>query len=99
MAGMNGHGNDHEDRISKLEAARKEIEDTLVVMAHLEKNAAARVKEHAQFIAEQQALLDAHTRQLEEERVARKALDARVDRLVSSIGELIARIPPSSLAL
>ena len=25
------------------------------------------------------------------------ALDARVDKLVSSIGELIARIPPSSL--
>ncbi len=50
---MAENGN-HEQRISKLEAARKEMEDALVVMAHLETKSSARVKEHAEFIAEHQ---------------------------------------------
>jgi 5-enolpyruvylshikimate-3-phosphate synthase len=54
MAEPNGSGriDDHEERLRKLEAARKEIEDALVVMAHLEATAAARIKEHAQFISD-----------------------------------------------
>ena len=53
MAESNGGGriDDHEERIKKLEAARREMEDTMIVMAHLESKAAARIKEHAEFIA------------------------------------------------
>ena len=36
---------DMEERVSKLEAARKEMEDALVVMAHLESKSVARIKE------------------------------------------------------
>jgi hypothetical protein len=59
MAEPNGSGqiDDHEERIGKLEAARKEMEDTLVVMAHLESKSAARIKDHAQFIANHQAVM------------------------------------------
>ena len=43
-----------------------------------------------------------HSRQIEDERVARKestaALDKRVNDLVAAIGALIARIPPQSLS-
>ena len=31
--------NDHEQRLAKLEAARKELEDSFIVMAHLETKA------------------------------------------------------------
>jgi hypothetical protein len=53
MAETNGDGN-YEQRLSKLEQARKEIEDALVVMAHLETKSSARIKEHAEFIARHQ---------------------------------------------
>ncbi len=47
----------HEERLTKLEEARKEIEDALVVMAHLESKSAARIKEHAEFIAGHQTAM------------------------------------------
>jgi|GEM_PF-3341020 len=46
------NGGDLERRVSVLEQARKEMEDTMVVMAHLEATAGRRIKEHAQFIAD-----------------------------------------------
>lgn len=82
---------DHEQRLRRLEAARKEVEDALVVMAHLESKAAERVKEHAQFIAEHQASIEQQRRSGEE-------VDRRIQALVSAIGNLLARIPPSALA-
>jgi hypothetical protein len=36
-----------EGRVSKLKAARKEMEDAMLVMAQLEARSASRVKEHA----------------------------------------------------
>jgi chromosome segregation ATPase len=99
MAKANGSGriDDHEERLRKLEAARKEMEDTLVVMAHLEAKAAARIKEHAEFIADFEASLRSHDKRMAKQDERSVALDERVDKLVSSIGELISRIPPSAL--
>jgi len=59
MAEPNGGGrlNDHEERISRLEAARKELEDSFIVMAHLETKSAARLKEHAEFIAHHEQVI------------------------------------------
>ena len=53
MAEPNGDSrlNDHLERKARLEAARRELEDSFIVMAHLETKSAARVKEHAEFIA------------------------------------------------
>ena len=64
MADTNGH--DHEGRISRLEPARKETEDALVVMAHLESKAAARIKEYAEFIASEQEAMRYHTLKMKE---------------------------------
>jgi hypothetical protein len=59
MAGHDGNGkpNDHEERIARLEAARKELEDSVIVTAHLETKSAARVKEHAEFIAHHEQVI------------------------------------------
>ena len=59
MAEPNGSGklSDHEDRIARLEAARKELEESFIVMAHLETKSAARVKEHAEFIARHEQVI------------------------------------------
>jgi chromosome segregation ATPase len=82
---------DHEQRLAKLEAARKELEDSFTVMTHLETKAAARLKEHAEFIAAHKAAI---AKQVERASI----LDERVDKLVLAIGDLISRIPPSALA-
>lgn len=85
-----GNGQNHEARISVLEQARKEMEDALLVTSQLEARQSRLIKELAN---EQDA-------QRAEQKAARErsaALDARIDKLVSSIGELISRIPPENL--
>ncbi len=82
---------DHEQRLARLKTVRRELEHSLVVMTHLETKAAARVKDHAEFIAAQEAAI---AKQVERTSV----LDERVDKLVLAIGELISRIPPSPLS-
>ncbi len=59
MAESNGDGklNDHEERIARLGAARRELEDSFIVMAHLETKSAARAKEHAEFIAHHEQVI------------------------------------------
>lgn len=85
----NGSG-DHETRLRALEAARKEIEDSLLVMSQLEARQSRVVRE----LAEQQ---DAQRTELEEQRKRHAEQGERIDQLVSAIGKLIARIPPESL--
>jgi uncharacterized coiled-coil protein SlyX len=76
MAETNGSGKneDHEDRIAKLEAARKEMEDTMVVMAHLESKAGARIKEHAEFIARHEQ--------------AMSEIDEKLNALITIVGKM-----------
>ena len=59
MAEPNGDSrlNDHLERKARLEAARREPEDSFIVMAHLETKSAARVKEHAEFIARHEQVI------------------------------------------
>lgn len=76
----------HEARLQALEAARKELEDAMVVMAHLEKKAGERIKEHAQILADHQQWLKKHDEYGE-----------RIDKLVSAIADLVSRIPPETL--
>ncbi len=78
--------NDHESRISALEQARKELEDAMIVMAHLEKRQTERATEHATYIANHEQSLADHDKRM-------KDLDVRIDRLVSAIGEWISRMP------
>jgi hypothetical protein len=82
MAKPNGNGksNDHEERIAKLEAARRELEDSFIVMAHLETKSAARIKEHAEFIAEEEAAMRLHTYKMSE-------FDDKLNALLDIIGK------------
>jgi len=53
----NGKPTDHEERIARLEAAQKDLEGLFIVMPHLETKSAARVKEHAGFIARHEQVI------------------------------------------
>jgi hypothetical protein len=76
----NGKSSDHEERIAKLEAARRELEDSFIVMAHLETKSAARIKEHAEFIAGQEAAMRLHTRKMTE-------FDDKLNAVIDIIGK------------
>ncbi len=84
--------------MAKLEAARKELEHSLIVMAHLETRAAARIKEHAEFIVSLEAGLKSRELRFAKQEEASALLGQRVDQLVLAIGDLISRIPPSALS-
>jgi hypothetical protein len=51
---------DLESRATTLEKARKELEDAMLVHAVLEAQSAARIKEHAEFIARHEAFNSRH---------------------------------------
>ncbi len=86
----NGAGrlDDHELRITRLEAARKELEDAFIVMTHLETKAAARIREHAEliashaeFIASEQAAMLRHTEKMRE-------FDDKLNALIDIVGRM-----------
>ena len=97
MAELNG-GNrldDHEQRIARLEAARRELEDSFIVMTHLETKAAARVKEHAEFIAEHEVLLRSHAEFVASEAAAMRLhtqkmneFDEKLNALIEIVGKM-----------
>jgi hypothetical protein len=76
MAESNGGGklNDHEDRSVRLEAARKELEDSFVVMVHLETKSSARIKEHAEFIARHEQVI--------------REIDDKLNALIGVVGKM-----------
>ncbi len=71
-----------EPRVNRLEQAHKDLEDAMIVMAHLEKHAAQRVKEHAIWLAD-------HEKSIAEQREFGRKLDDRIAQLVSAVGEMI----------
>jgi predicted nucleic acid-binding Zn-ribbon protein len=98
------NGSDLTQRVETLEKARKDIEDSLVVMAHLENEMSQLFKQQAKNVAShEQRLKDVDDYMAGWEKRMRKqeefsgALDKRIDKLVSGIGELISRIPTNSL--
>jgi hypothetical protein len=81
---------DFETRISALEHARKDIEDAMIVMAHLEKTNAEMAKRHAEYILTHDDRLKEHERRLREDKERGRSLDKRISDLVSAaIGEML----------
>lgn len=78
--------NDHETRIKALEEARKELEDALLVMTHLETKSS--------LIKLQTEETEKLRAQMEEQRRLNQETDRRIASLVSAVGQLIARTPP-----
>ncbi len=64
-----------ETRVQSLEAARRELEDALIVTAHLQQRQSQLLKEQSEYVASH------------EERI--RGVDQRIERLVSAIGALI----------
>ena len=83
------NNNDQEIRIKALENARKEIEDNLVVMAHLETRQSNQLKLQAEAT-------ERLRQQAEEQRQLNQETDRRIAELVSAIGKLIGKMPPAS---
>ncbi|MGA8028503.1 MAG: hypothetical protein WB992_15270 [Bryobacteraceae bacterium] len=78
-----------EQRMERLEKARKEIEDSVIVMAHLENEMSQMLRDQAKYVASHEARL---RQQEERDRI----LDERIDKLVSAISEMIRRNPEIS---
>ncbi len=87
----------NEQRLAQLKAGRRELQHSLVAMTHLEIKAAARVKEHAEFIAAHETAIAKQEAAIAKQVERTSVLDDRVDKLVLAIGELISRIPPAAL--
>lgn len=83
--------NDHESRITALEAARKEIEDSLVVIAHLETKQSNLLREQAEYMAQHEERLKSAERQAAAQRELNRETDKRIADLVSAIGKLISQ--------
>ena len=81
---------DHESRVTALEAARKELKDSLIVMARLETRQSNVIKLQADAT-------DRICKEMEEHRQMNIETDARIARLASAIGELTSRMPSPAL--
>ena len=76
---MQNGRDDHERRIRALEEARRELEDSFLVMTHLETKQSNVIKQQAEAIEEQRKL--------------NQETDKRIADLVSAIGKLISKMP------
>ena len=68
--------------LPSLQTARKELEETAIVMSGIQARQAALLKDHAEWLQE-------HDRAMTEARERGKATDERIDKLVSAIGEML----------
>ncbi|MDQ2711880.1 MAG: hypothetical protein M3Y24_06535 [Acidobacteriota bacterium] len=75
---------DHEQRITTLEQARKEIEDNILVIATLETRQSNLLREQSEYLA-------SHETRLQQQEARSHATDERIEKLVSAIGEWIRR--------
>ncbi len=82
---------DTNQRLNTLEDARRNIEENLIVMAHLETGQSRMLKEHAVFLAEHERTLKEVDSRLNQMTVRGAETDIRIERLVSAIGTLVAR--------
>ena len=79
--------------LARIRGKFRDLEDAMIVQAHLEAGLSRQLKEHAQMLVELSAQAkhndEEHRRFIERQQY----LDERVDKLVSAIGQLIQRIP------
>lgn len=82
-----GNGSDNlRQRVEALEKAHQELEDSVIVLAHLENKMSRMLKEQAEYMA-------AYEARLREQEKRDQIIDGRIDKLVSGIGELVRRLP------
>jgi septal ring factor EnvC (AmiA/AmiB activator) len=90
-----GNGSGRLDRIEAvLETVGKRLDQISLVQ---ERDHEEFTRDHKQLMTWQVLMQDKMEKDREEQKAKNAALDARVDKLVSSIGELISKIPPAAL--
>ena len=88
----NGTGrlDDHEQRSARPEAARRELEDSFIVMTHPETKAAARVREHAEFLANHEQLIESHAKFIASEQAVMEVHNQKMSEFDDKLNALIA---------
>jgi hypothetical protein len=77
---------DFESRLKVLENAHRELEDSFIVMTHLETKQSRLIKEQAEYMA-------GHETRLREAEQRNRDVDVRIEKLVSAIGSLLTQRP------
>jgi chromosome segregation ATPase len=92
------------ERMEALEKAHKELEDSFIVLTHVETKMSQLLKDQTEYVANHEQLLRQHEDRLQDYEKRRqeqaerdRMLDERIDKLVLAIGDLIRRIPPQNL--
>ena len=84
--------------IERIRGKFRDMEDAMIVQAYLNRDTARLVKEmaerHDRYEGEHE---QQHEREVAEQKAKDAALNERIDKLVSAIGDLIRRIPPANL--
>jgi hypothetical protein len=80
--------------LERIRGKFRDVEDAMVVQAYLNRDSARVVKQVAERMEWLEQQLE---READERKIKDAAIDARVDKLVSAIGDLIQRIPPQNL--
>jgi hypothetical protein len=68
----------------QMKAAIKELEETAIVMSHIQARQTEAIRNHAEW-------LEAHEKAMTQSRERGDRTDARIEKLVSAIGGLIAK--------
>jgi len=86
--------------LARIRGKFTDLEDAMVVQAHLEKRITEQLKKHAGLLEGHDALLQGHARSLKDHeawitqmRERDRILDERIDNLVSAMGAFISRTP------
>jgi hypothetical protein len=77
---------DFETRLKVLENAHRELEESFIVMTHLETKQSRLIKEQAEYMA-------GHEVRLREAEQRNSDVDVRIEKLVSAIGSILTLRP------
>ena len=67
--------------LDRIRGKFSDLEDAMLVQSHLEKRMAERLKEHAQFLADQQSAMQLHTQKMSE-------FDDKLNALIDIVGKM-----------
>jgi hypothetical protein len=88
---------DHEKRLRALDAAHRKLEDSMIVMAEIERRQTARIDVLDEWMAEQAQFLVEHERQREDWQarhdLAMKEFDEKLNGLIGWLDDFVRRNP------
>jgi hypothetical protein len=76
---------EHDGRLQHLDAIVKDLEDALVVHAHLEKRKAERIKEHTEFISRNAEFISRHEESVRYHDLKMREFDEKLNALIDIV--------------